>query len=148
MQSNGSGGKTIAHTYKVNDPTEDPVGGDKIVGVINENTTEYITWRTDQTYDSKYTYLLWFQRAPLGSIGVDEVSISAMETQIAGWQRKIDATTDAERIAAYNANIDELNDKMAATYGNASNPGLHRKYYRLCHNAILLTTSETVIATR
>lgn len=122
-------GSITGTKYQINSPTDEPGPGDEVIGVVGYSSYETTTWQSSGSYPSRFTHIIWFQTPPLGSIGVKQAAITAAETQITGWERKIAQTTDEERIASYQANIAELQSKINTIYTETN--GLYQQMYNL-----------------
>lgn len=90
-----------------------------------------------------YRYAIFFQRPPIGLIGVGETAIEAKQTQIDSWQRKIDLESNIDKILSYTTNILALQGEIAEVYEGQDaevyedpDPGLYYRMYHLVYDGI------------
>ena len=90
-----------------------------------------------------YRYAIFFQRPPIGLIGVGETAIEAKQTQIDSWQRKIDLESNIDKILSYTTNILMLQGEIEEVYEGQDSeiyadpdPGLYYRMYQLARDGI------------
>lgn len=141
--------KVIDQTYRVNGATETPGSGADMIGIISDSEYEHFENNLAGSYDSSYIYLIYFENAALGQIGVNESVIIAKESSITGWQEKIELTTDVSQIAEYEAEIAKCEEGIQTTYeGTDETDGLYKQMYDLAIDGIALNTSQTTVNTK
>ena len=149
LRSSGDGYKVINRSYPINGATKTPGTDENIYAITQKSNHEYdiIPNPASGKYPTRYNYLVYFERPPLGQIGVNESAVEAKEKSIASWERKIDMTRDEEKINEYTSQIAILNSEIESIYlGQNGSPGLYQMMWTLVtQDGIAMDNSQIIV---
>lgn len=151
MQQSGSYSKILT-SCPVFGATKSPSPGDDLIAIKSSSSYDHIEQPNSSNYPRGYSYIIYFERACLGQIGVNESSIEAKEQQIASWQRKLDMATEytpQERIDDYELQIQILQNDILNIYrGTGGTPSLYKQMYDVAIQAVQMYSAMNNVTTR
>lgn len=148
---NSSTGVVTITKYQVNGATVTPGVGKEIVlvksssnCVIKNNT---YSDPTRNLTDGTTPYMIYFETKPLGQIGVNEAAIEAKQLTIDSLNKKKKNTSDADKIAEYNRQIDALSNEIETIKSGSGTNSLYNQLYRLAIAGINLVNAQNTVKT-